>query len=246
MNHHLATILLSFAAPLAAQNLAGEFTPSVAPIGTPVTFTITDSTGQGLNLPSMCTWYAIFQGSQTGPRLTLPGFCLTVLVPVAPGGSASYTWDQRDNGSQVPAGNYWFRASVWDSTISRQFIDWFCLTLVDPGDPTFTMQAPAQLGQTVPFAIQAPQQPSAIHYVAMSFSSNNPVTLPGLATSLSLPIFTGMQNGLGALDAQGNSTGIALSIPNLPALHNRGLHAQALLLSNSSLLVTNDVSITLR
>lgn len=245
MKHLLLPFLL--AVPIAAQSLAGEFSPQVAPFGTPVTFTITDSTGQGVNLSSPCGWYAIFQGSQGGPQLQLGQSCLQVIVPVAPGGSATFTWDQRDVNGQVPAGQYWFRARVWDSGINRQLTDWFCLSIVNPGEPQYTVQAPLQLGQTAQFAIAAPQQPNAIYFTALSFSSNNPVTAAGLATCLSLPIFTGLQNGFGALDAQGNSAGVALPIPNIPALQNTGLHSQAVLFTTAgAVLLTNDISMVLR
>lgn len=247
MKHAITASVLLLTAPLSAQNLSGEFTPNVVQVGTPVTFTITDATGQGLNLPSSCTWYGIFQGAQNGPRLSLPGFCLAVLVPVAPGGSASYTWNQQDTGGQVPAGQYWFRATAWDSGINRQFTDWFCLSILNPGEPAYTVQNPPQLGTTANFSIAAPQDPGAIYLSALSFSSNNPVSAGGLQSCLSLPIVTGLTNGLGALDGQGNVSGIALPIPNIPALHNLGLHSQALLLTTGGLLrLSNDVSMTLR
>ena len=73
-------------AGLSAQTVAGSFSPNPVAPGVPVTFTGTDASGHGVNLPSPCGWYRIHQGSQTGPIVNLGIFCIQVIVPIAANG----------------------------------------------------------------------------------------------------------------------------------------------------------------
>jgi hypothetical protein len=232
---------------LGAQVVAGAFAPNPAAPGVPITFTGTDALGQGLNLPSPCGWYRIHQGSQTGPIVPLPGGCLQVIVPIAPNGTFSFTWDQRDaTGQFVPPGTYWYETRVWDQPLATLHVNWFCISIQPAGAPALTAAGPARVGQTTPLQITAPGQGSALWIVACSLDSNTPLSVFGLDTCLSLPLFfEPFTTPLGVLDAGGSSTGLALVLPNAPQLLWQGLHVQSVILGAVPVM-TNDVSFTIQ
>jgi hypothetical protein len=232
-------------AGLSAQTVAGSFSPNPVAPGVPVTFTGTDASGHGVNLPSPCGWYRIHQGSQTGPIVNLGIFCIQVIVPVAPNGTFSFTWNQRDSTSQfVPPGTYWFETRVWDSGFTTLSIDWFCISIQPAGAPALTASGPARLGLSTPLQVSAPSEPGALWIVAASLSSNNPI-FPGAC--LSDPIFfEPFTAPIGVLDGSGLSSGLALLVPGSPVALYQGIHVQSLIFGASSLLLTNDVSFTVQ
>lgn len=242
-----ATTLLAALAP--AQVHAGEFSPNPVQPGQTVTFTMTDSTGQGRNLPSPCTWYTIHSGSQAGPVVGTGVGCPAVIVPLAPNGSRTFAWNQLDqNGRQVPPDQYWIEVRSWDQGFGSLAIDWFCLSIQAAADPALTAQAPTVIGTNVPLLVQAPQLPGAFWFCAASLSANNPVSVLGLDLCLSQPITAApLLGAFGQLDAQGNSSGLALALPNLPWLRFQGLQLQALIVPASGpFAVTNGVAVTIR
>jgi hypothetical protein len=232
-------------AGLSAQTVAGSFSPNPVAPGVPVTFTGTDASGHGVNLPSPCGWYRIHQGSQTGPIVNLGIFCIQVIVPIAANGTFSFTWDQRDATAQlVPPGTYWFETRVWDSGFTTLSIDWFCLSIQPAGVPALTASGPARLGLSTPLQVTAPTEPGALWIVAASLSSNNPI-FPGAC--LSDPIFfEPFTAPIGVLDGSGLSSGLALLVPSSPVALYQGIHVQSLIFGASSLLLTNDVSFTVQ
>jgi hypothetical protein len=248
MQLHLLAAIPLLVVALPAQAVAGSFFPNPVQPGVPVTLTCTDSTGQGVQLPSPCGWFHIHQGSQTGPQVQLGLFCPQVIVPIPPNGTFSFTWDQLDaNGRAVPPGSYWFLTRVWDGAFSVLHENWFCISIQPAGAPALTAAAPARLGQTTALQIAAPAEPGALYIAAASFSSNNPVSFFGLDTCLSLPAFLDpLSAPIGFLDGAGNSTGLALTIPNVPVALWQGLHVQALIAGAGGLLLTNDVSFTVQ
>jgi hypothetical protein len=230
-------------AGLSAQTVAGSFSPNPVAPGVPVTFTGTDATGQGVNLPSPCGWYRIHQGSQTGPIVNLGIFCIQVIVPVAPNGTFSFTWNQRDSTGQfVPPGLYWFETRVWDAGFQNLSIDWFCISIQAPGVPALTASGPARLGLPAPLQVTAPSEPGALYIAVASLTSNNPI--PG--TCLSDPLFLSpFASGIGVLDGSGSSSGLALLVPGSPVALYQGIHVQSLILGTTWAL-TNDVSFTVQ
>ena len=244
----LLVALSALAAPAGAQAIAGSFSPNPVAPGVPFTLTITDATGQGLTLSSPCTWFQIHQGAQTGPFVSINVACPAVLVPVPPNGTYAFTWDQRDDtGQLVPPGTYWFDAHAWSSGFTTLYRDWFCISIQPPGEPALTAAGAAHLGQNTPLQISAPAQANALYIAAASLSSNDPITVPGLATCLSAPIFIGPFTApVGALDGGGSSNGLELIVPAAPSALWQGLHVQALLLGNNGLALTNDLSFTVQ
>ncbi|HEX6812295.1 MAG TPA: hypothetical protein VF384_11775 [Planctomycetota bacterium] len=238
---------LLLTAAVQAQSVAGSFSPNPAPIGVPVTFTGTDATGQGCQLPSPCGWYRIHQGSQTGPVVPLGIFCIQVIVPVGPNGTFSFTWNQRDaNNQQVPAGHYWFEVRTWDSSFSTLNVNWFCLAIQTPGTPALSAAGPARLGLNTPMQISAPGEAGALWIAVCSLDANNPIPFPGLEICLSFPIFLEpFTTAFGVLDGSGNSNGLELIVPGAPHALWQGLHVQALILG-PTWVMTNDVSFTIQ
>ncbi|HEX5051946.1 MAG TPA: hypothetical protein VFZ65_09255 [Planctomycetota bacterium] len=247
--HPLSCLVLpALAASLAAQTIAGGFSPNPVAPGVPVTLTCTDAAGFGLQLPSPCSWFTIHQGSQTGPAIQLGLACPTVIVPVAPHGTFSFAWDQRDaTGAFVPPGTYWFEARAWDNGFFVLHRDWFCISIQPAGAPALTAAGPARIGLQTPLQISAPTEPGAIWVAAASLSSNDPIVAPGLATCLSEPLFLGpFTSPIGVLDGGGNSSGLELIVPGAPIVLYQGLHVQALLFGSTGLALTNDVSFTIQ
>lgn len=238
---------LLLTAAVQAQAVAGSFSPNPAPVGVPLTFTGTDATGQGLNLPSPCGWYRIHQGSQTGPIVNLGIFCIQVIVPVAPNGTFSFTWDQQDaNNVQVPADTYWFEVRTWDQGFNTLHVNWFAISIQNPGEPAITAAGPARVGLQTPLQITVPSEPGALWIAACSLDSNNPIVVPGLDIALSAPFFLEpFTSPVGLLDATGASTGLELIVPNSPIFLWQGLHVQSLIVG-TTLVMTNDLSFTVQ
>jgi hypothetical protein len=235
-------------AALGAQTIAGSFSPNPAPPGVPITIKCTDALGQGLNLPSPCSWFSIRQGSQLGPNVTPSINCPSVIVPVAPHGTFQFTWNQQDGSGQlVPNGTYWFRVRAWDTGFTVLHEDWFCISIQTAGEPALTAAGPARLGLTTPLQITAPSEPGAVYIVACSLSSNTPIVVPGLPICLSEPLFFApFTSPAGFLDGSGSSSGLGLVVPSAPAVLWQGLHVQSLILGASALRMTNDVSFTVQ
>lgn len=242
----LAVALL--AAPLAAQAISLEFTPNPAAPGMPVTITGTNASASTVVLSSPCGWLSIHQGSQQGPVVGPNLICIQILRNVAPGGTFNVSWNLRDpNNVPVPPGEYWVETRVWDANFTAIMTNWFCITVLQPGVPLLTAGGLATRGQSTPLQINASVHANGYWFCALSLDSNNPVSVLGLNTCLSVPI-TGavFTNAFGQLDGLGNSTGIALNVPNLAFIQHWGLQVQALLVSNAGLGLTNSQSFTVR
>jgi hypothetical protein len=243
----LSLALVLLAAPVRAQVVSLEFTPDPAPPGVPVTITGTNASPASVTLPSPCTWLRIHQGSRAGPVVGPNVGCITLPITVRPGLSFSVPWDQRDpNNALLSPGDYWIETQVFVQPSAFQ-TNWFCVTILAPGAPALTAAGPAQRGQSTALQITAPSAAGGFWFCALSLDSNNPVTLFGLPTCLSLPV-TGdaFTNAFGALDGQGRSAGLALNVPNLAFLQYRGLQVQALLTGPGGLQLTNGLSFTVR
>ena len=188
----LATVLtMCLAASSGAQAVAGSFSPNPVTPGAPVTFTGTDATGLGLNLPSPCTWFTIHQGTPTGPVVQLGIGCPAVIVPVAPNGTFFFTWDQLDaSGALVAPGLYWFETFVFDPSFGATFTDFFCISIQPAGDPSLVMNGVVKVGQSTGLTVNSPADPNRPYLTALSLTSNTPFALSGLQFCLSIdPLF---------------------------------------------------------
>jgi hypothetical protein len=241
-------LALVLAAPAAAQAVSLEFTPDPVPPAVPVTLTGTNASAASIVLPSPCTWVRIHQGSQAGPVVGPNGGCITLPITVLSGGMFTQQWNQLDpNSAPVPPGSYWAETRVYDANFTAIQTNWFCFTILAPGAPALTAAGPAQRGQSTALQIAAPSAAGGFWFCALSLDSNNPVTVLGLPTCLSLPV-TGdaFTNSFGMLDGQGRSAGLALNVPNLAFLQYRGLQVQAMLQGPAGLQLTNGLSFTVR
>lgn len=252
----LGTVL--FCAPLAgAQVISAAFSPNPAPPGVPVTVTGTDAFGNGLALACPCCWYEIHAGSPSGPPISLGIFCPSVIVPVAPGGSFGFTWNQKDDsGAFVPPGQYWFELKAWDPGFTGISHDFFCLSIQGPTEPALRNTTPAQVGMPLGLEIDAPMQPGSFYLTVASFTSNNPLPNPaGGLTCIDFDILfqislapgaPGVFNNFkGFLDGSGKSSGMSLAIPSIASLANQPLKFQSFLLAGPSIVSTSGLSLTI-
>ncbi|MGE3171730.1 MAG: hypothetical protein AB7O97_03830 [Planctomycetota bacterium] len=249
MNAALAApMLFALCALTPAQVHSASFTPNPVAPGQSVTMTVTDATGFGCNLSSPCGWYRIHQGSQTGPQISLGLFCPQVIVPVPPNGTFSFTWDQRDDtGALVPPGVYWVEVRTLDVPLSAFRSDWFCISIQPATAPALTATGPVRIGQVTPIQVSAPSEPGAIYLTAVGFSANAPIVLPGLDICMAAPLYLDFVVApIGALDLAGQSSGLAIVLPNAPVGIWQALHVQTLLSGPSGLVVTNSLTFTIQ
>ena len=199
-------------------------------------------------LPSPCGWYRIHQGGQTGPIVPLGQFCLQVLVPVAANGTFSFNWNQRDStGALVPPGSYWFEVRTYDAGFAGIRTDWFPVSIQSPPTPALTATGPARVGMVTPMQISAPLEPGAVYAAALAFTSNVPLVVLGLQSDLDASLtFDFLQAPVGALDAAGQSAGLALAVPNSPFALWQGAHVQALIAGTAGLQLTNSIAFTVQ
>jgi hypothetical protein len=242
----LAAAALSGAAP--AQAIAGSFSLNPVAPTVPVRLTCTDTTGLGAMLPSPCGWFQIHQGSQAGPIVQLSVGCGQVIVPVAPNGTFSFNWNQRDStGAFVPPGQYWFEVLTYDPAFTSRRTDWFPISIQSPPTPALTATGPARVGMVTPMQISAPLEPGAVYAAALAFTSNVPLVVLGLQSDLDASLtFDFLQAPVGALDTAGQSAGLALAVPNTPIALWQGAHVQALIAGNAGLQLTNSIAFTVQ
>ena len=138
-----ATIaLFALALPTTAQVPCGipgvtvTVSPSIAAPGQVIFVTLTNNSSQLINLPSSCTFQAVFAGPTCSGTSVFSPVCLSVITPIPPGTSDVMSWDQRDDsGVQVPDGDYAFWIRYYDASWSMTGC---CPTVTiasDPGTP---------------------------------------------------------------------------------------------------------------
>lgn len=140
----MMSLLVSFgvlvlAVPTLAQTACGTpgvtvtVSPPVAAPGQVVDVTITNGSSQVITLPSSCVYVGVHANSAcVAPSVSIPA-CLFILVPIAPGQSATMPWFQTDdNGVQVPSGAYSFQVWYWDPGFANLVTCCAPLTITDP------------------------------------------------------------------------------------------------------------------
>jgi hypothetical protein len=135
MRSPLSFLVLSLVPlPLAAQQPCGlpgvtiDVSPPVAAAGELVQVTLTNGSAQTIVLPSSCVFESVHSGAACGGASVFTPLCLAILVPLAPGQSATGEWNQWDNdAAQVAPGSYSFQVRYFDAGFTSQFT--CCATL---------------------------------------------------------------------------------------------------------------------
>ncbi|MCB9915620.1 MAG: hypothetical protein H6828_10805 [Planctomycetes bacterium] len=147
----LTVLALASAATAQVQcGLAGvtaTVSPLQAPPGVPIQVTLTNNTNTTIQLPSSCVFGSVHPNGDCSQPAIWGAFCLSVITPIAPGGSKSMTWFQDDfGGVQVPDGTYAFELRYWDSSFSVMSTCCPTVTIAsDPGTPYCFGGGPAML-----------------------------------------------------------------------------------------------------
>jgi hypothetical protein len=96
--------------------VVAEVTFPVVSQGQVVDVTLRNESAVQIDLPSSCTYGAIYAGTDClGPPIAAFA-CLAVIVPIGPGQESTQSWVQTDGfGNPVPPGTYSFSISWWDA-----------------------------------------------------------------------------------------------------------------------------------
>jgi len=123
MKHSLT--LLTFAAlglsmpaqtPCGTPGVTITVSPPTAAVGQVVQVTLTNDSGELIQLPSGCVFGPVYPGSDCTSTPIFTPSCAAVVIPIASGSSISSFWLQTDNlGQQVPPGAYSLGFSYWNS-----------------------------------------------------------------------------------------------------------------------------------
>ncbi len=117
----LSLLSASASAQLPCGGIAGvdvKIDPPAATLGQMVKLTLSNNSGQLIQLPSSCTIQSIHPINCGGIAVFTPG-CAAVITPIPPGSTAIFFWDQTDDfGNQVPPGQYGFNVFYYDGVFS--------------------------------------------------------------------------------------------------------------------------------
>lgn len=102
--------LLHAQSTMSCGSLQVSVSPDPAPYGRQIVLTLTNPGGTAY-LPSSCAWFAVHQGSPTGPVVTGVG-CSDTVTLLPPFASMSQAWNQEEDwGAQVAPGTYYFEVN---------------------------------------------------------------------------------------------------------------------------------------
>lgn len=259
-----------FATAAAAQTPCGSLgvtvtiSPSQPKIGDLITVTLSNPTNTTIQLPTSCVYGSVFKGDMCAGSPVFSPICLQVITPIPPNGSASTTWDQKDDfGAQVPAGSYSFSIKFFTPTGS----DGCCaaVKITDPcPPPTHYGAASVGSGGCTPTIAAAglPQIGNASFQIQLSnalggattglFASALPANIPGPFGTLLIdptPPFVQLFFSVGGATGTpcvGSAT-LPAPIPNLPILVGLSAYAQALFMdpgSSGGISTTDGIKIT--
>ena len=225
------------AASVSAQTLSGTFTPATGTPGQQMTLRLANGGPAPVTLSNGCGYNSIVQGSPTGPVVFAPAICPLILITISPCGTRNVNFNVP--ASLVP-GVYYVRVSWSTATGTTLTTESFPFSVVGPGDALLTASTTPRIGTSLVLDINAPAFGNGLYFTAASFSTNTGFPLLSayyvsldidFLFNLSFPIpdpvlFTSFQ---GSLTPGGTAAGIAVNIPNLPALLWKGLAVQAAL-----------------
>ncbi len=213
-----ATLAL-LAAPALAQITTGDVQsivgPPQAPIGCPVSISISNDSNQGFWM-GVCPWQVL-----KGSTPVFSPICIQIAKLLSPGETFSTEWHQNDDfGNPVPPGKYTVRVFL-PTGIQQDH-----LVQIGGTDAGMAALGIPKIGTTRNYQLCSPLDPNGFYLVLASGSNTTGIPTCGgtvpldaddiLLTSVSDP--TIFQNSFGNLDGNGRSDAMALAIPPLPSL----------------------------
>lgn len=205
--------LLLFA-PAASAQLKSAVGPPVAPVGCPISVSISNDTSFGTTT-GIC-YYEVKDAS--GALVFTFLACPQIAVFVPPGATYTLTWDQRDVfGVQVPPGRYQVEVKLPTGSVETTTI-----RIDADAEAAAAYLGVPKIGTQRNLRLCAPQDPSRFYFLGAAFAGDvgiptcggvvplNPDGLLSLSTNPSNPSFLSFS---GFLDEQGESTDPAISIP---------------------------------
>lgn len=230
---------------LSAQSLDVTISPNPAVAGATITISA-KSAIPNVWTPGGCLVTGIRQGSPTGPLVA--GFPCTFLGVAVPqcGTAGSPRQSMWTPSASLAPGLYYAQIATTNGLYGPLYpTQYYAITVAAPATaPTLAIGGTASVGAVVPVTLNAPSNPSDVFVVAMSGSTNAGFFASGAFISLDYdPILlasldgsypTVFQNFSGLLDAVGSSTGVALSIPQIPGLACAPLFLQGVVIPNAA------------
>ncbi|MCA9319861.1 MAG: hypothetical protein KDB53_03955 [Planctomycetes bacterium] len=223
MSHRVVSLMVAFLilVSVAAAQVAAVVGPSTAPIGCNVRITISNDTNSVVG-SGACPFTV---SDATGAMVFAPQICTLNLIPIAPGGEATFLWNQATNaGVQVPAGSY---------TVNVQIPNGGGITshpLTIGGTAGMGQLGVQRLGTAHNLILCAPNRPNRLFLALASLSSSFGQPIPGctlvlpldpdflfnLVISGSPEVLPYLPNLVGVLNANGESTAPMVITPNNP------------------------------
>ncbi len=226
---------LALAAPAAAQ-VVSTVGPEVAPLGSPITITISND-GAVPVYSGLCPFF-VDDGSEDGVPVFAP-VCVKVAQEIAPGETLTAIWDQTDaHGMQVSTGLYYVVVQLPDGSEEVTPI------VIDAGaDAAISILGTPATGATRELLLSAPQQPNLPYRLAASFAGEAPTlascagTIPLAADALlalTLPAGGGiLLNSTGLLSSTGLGFDAKLALPDEPVLAGVAIRLGFVVVDNS-------------
>lgn len=260
-SRHFALAVL-FASLASAQDLSVTISPNPAVIGTTITVTATDASGQGLYTPFGCLLSSVRSGVPGGTTVKLfPCTFLGIAIPACPSPTPrTGTWNTSQvfiGGGVATPGLYWFEILKSIGPFGAISTEWHSVVLESGNAPALSAVNSPTWGSTFQLAINAPANSGEVYALAISASTNSGLAIaPGLHMSLDVdPLFNLsfpnpdaalFVNFQGFLDLSGAATGMAINIPPL-FIGCVPLHVQAGMISpGGAISLTNDLHFTIQ
>jgi hypothetical protein len=195
-----------------------------------------------------------------GPLVWAPQACADVIITVQPGETIAAVWDGTSSASGEPAGpgQYWLVIRYLDHATNQMGVEHVVVAYEPRPQQHASLRAllPAQLGNPLLLAIDAPASGGAPYSVALSWSTNRGFELGSrLYAALdqdalfwfsladgSLADSQHFERLQGTLDGVGQAADITIHIPGDASLAGYGFSAQAAVLADVGLQLTNPLS----
>jgi len=225
------------ATPLAAQNVNATVGPTPAPLGCPISITLSnDAPFLGSTTP--CP-YKIYDAQQ---QLVYDPGCPDAALLMGPYGWSTSSWDQRDQGgTQVAPGMYWVEVSYDFGPNTYHAI------VLGGDDANLVFEGTATTGQTFSgqprnFYLCSPQDAGFAYFLLGSFTAdagapNCAGTFPldaDFLLTLTLTPNSVFKQSLGFLNANGRSKAPTFQAPDDPTLIGVSFHTAFVVLDPAS------------
>ncbi len=206
--------LLALATAASAQ-AAATVGPPKAPVGCPITITVSNDGTAGDVVTGVCP-YRVFD--EIGQPVYTP-ICILIAILLQPGQTFTAEWEQIDDlGNPVPPGIYRIDVMLEGGVVEQHFVE------VANVDAALSMLGTSKLGFERDLKLCSPQDPFGIYAAAASLSTAGIPTCAGtvpLATDALFKVSQQASNGVflsfaGQLDASGASTQPRVAFPADP------------------------------